>query len=65
MSKRDKVEAYLLDGNTITSYEAFTRFGATRLSSIIFDLKKRGHNIVGDIEKHSDGTRYMRYRIED
>lgn len=29
----------------ITSWEAFERFGATRLSAIIFELKRRGEKI--------------------
>ena len=29
----------------LTSLEAFERFGATRLSGHIFELKKQGHNI--------------------
>ena len=31
---------------TITSMEAISLYGATRLSAIIFDLRKAGHNIV-------------------
>lgn len=30
----------------ITSLEAINRFGATRLSDIIFRLRKKGYNIV-------------------
>lgn len=30
----------------ITSIEAINRFGATRLSDIIFRLRKKGYNIV-------------------
>lgn len=32
----------------ITSWEAFERFGATRLSAIIFALRKRGYRIASE-----------------
>ena len=32
----------------ITSLEAIEKFGATRLSGIIFALRKRGYNIISD-----------------
>ena len=42
----------------ITSWEAFERFGATRLSAIIFELKKRGIRIAS--ENKTVTTRYGR-----
>lgn len=51
----------------ITSLEAITHFGATRLSAIIFELRKDGHNIVMDWEEGTDmyghKMRYGRYRL--
>lgn len=38
----DHLEKY----GTITSLEAIELYGATRLSSIIYNLRKRGHKIV-------------------
>ncbi len=36
---------HLLKGNNITSLEAIEKFGITRLSGRIYDLKERGHMI--------------------
>ena len=51
----------------ITSMEAFERYGATRLSAIIYDLKKQGHNIVTIMEegvnRYGEPTRYARYHL--
>lgn len=51
----------------ITSMEAFERYGATRLSAIIFDLRKQGHNIVTIMEegvnRYGDKTHYARYHL--
>lgn len=51
----------------ITSMEAFEKYGATRLSAIIFDLRKQGHNIVTIMEeginRYGENTRYARYHL--
>lgn len=51
----------------ITSMEAFEMYGATRLSAIIFDLKKKGHNIVTimveGVNRYGEPTRYARYHL--
>lgn len=52
----------------ITSKDAFERFGATRLSGLIFQLRKKGYNISTKNELVK--TRYgrlveiARYRLE-
>lgn len=45
-TQRSEVLKYMLDGNRITSMQAIEKFGATRLSDIIFKLRKRGYNII-------------------
>lgn len=45
MNQRKAIKDYLLQGYALTSMEAFNMFGATRLSAIIFDLKKQGMDI--------------------
>lgn len=45
MSKTQLVLAHLKEYGTITSWDAIRFYGATRLSAIIFDLRKRGYNI--------------------
>lgn len=42
----NEVLAYMQSGNRITSMKAIEKFGATRLSDIIFKLRKRGYNIT-------------------
>lgn len=52
--KKDKTSAvlnHLKVRGSITSMEAFELYGATRLSAIIFCLRKKGYNI-----KTNDGT---------
>lgn len=44
-NKTQAVLAHLKEHGTITSLEAIEEYGATRLSAIIFNLRKRGYNI--------------------
>lgn len=44
-SQNDKIQAWLLEGRPITSWQAIMMFGCTRLSARIFDLKERGLDI--------------------
>ena len=64
MSKTDKVLYQLQNNGSITSWEAITKYRATRLSGIIFNLRKQ-YKIDGVWETYTnqDGetSRYIRY----
>lgn len=45
-NKTTEVLKHLQENGSITSMEAIELFGATRLSAIIFNLRRHGHNIV-------------------
>ena len=45
-TQMSEILAYMQAGNRITSMQAIEMFGATRLSAIIFDLRKAGYNII-------------------
>ena len=51
----------------ITSFEAIEKFGATRLSGIIFVLKKRGFGIETEMvqgkNRYGHSTNYAIYRL--
>jgi len=44
-TQMSEILAYMQAGHKITSMTAIDMFGATRLSAIIFDLRKAGYNI--------------------
>jgi hypothetical protein len=48
MSKTQKVKEHLIKHKSITSWEAIKLYKATRLSSIIFNLKKTGMKIISE-----------------
>lgn len=64
----DRVLQYLKENKSITSLEAIKEFGATRLSAIIYNLRKE-HNITTQYEtsknRYGDSVSYARYILED
>ena len=69
VTKAKKVEEYLRQHGSISSWEAITLFKATRLADIIFKMRKRGYVIESKRERSisSDGTEipYVRYVLVD
>ena len=67
-TKTNLIKEHLLDKGTITSWEAIQKYHATRLSAIIFNLRKRGFVINNDwninIDKQGRKSRYVTYRLE-
>jgi hypothetical protein len=65
-TQRSEVFTYLTKNGTITSLEAFEKFGATRLAAIIFDLRKHGH-IIDTIDmscktRYDETATYAKYK---
>ena len=67
MSLTRRVLNYMLDFDGITSWEAIKEFGATRLSAIIFNLRKKGFIIENEwIEtknRYGDNVRFVKYSL--
>jgi hypothetical protein len=63
MTKTDAVFAHLKKGKTITSWQAFELFRATRLADIVFKLRAKGYDITTFLIE-SNGTRYAKYKLE-
>ena len=50
------VLAYIIQHDSITSMEAFEHLGVTRLSAVVYNLKKKGYKIKSESEQVK--TRY-------
>jgi hypothetical protein len=65
-TQRSEVFMYLTKNGTITSIEAFEKFGATRLAAIIFDLRKHGHVIdtidMSGKNRYDETATYAKYK---
>jgi hypothetical protein len=62
-SKTQKVARHLVTKKQITSWDAITKYKATRLSSIIFNLKKRGF-IIQSVSEQNGNSSYVRYHFK-
>ena len=68
MTQKERVLRHLQDYGSITSMEAFSEYGITRLSAVIFDLRSQGHSIetineTGE-KRYEEKTTYARYILE-
>ena len=58
MNKTQAVIRHLMRRGHITPWTAIDRYGATRLSAIIFNLRKRGFDITTVMKKGKDRNGY-------
>lgn len=65
ITQKQRVLKHLQENNSITSWEAIKEFGATRLSAIIFDLKKEGYNFneewVSTVNRYNEPVTFKKY----
>ena len=66
VTQTDTVLNILNSGKSITSMEAFD-LGITRLSAIIFTLRRRGYNIISEdctcVTRYGAKAQYCSYRL--
>ena len=63
-SQNDKIRAWLLDGRSITSWQAIMMFGCTRLSARIFNLREEGMDIKVRKKITPKGSHVAEYYLE-
>lgn len=65
ITKTSMVLNHLKKHGTITSMEAIENYGATRLSAIIFELRKKGYDIdthdVHGVDRYGNKVVYGKY----
>ena len=59
-SKIAKVKAHLQSQGSITSWQAISLYRATRLSAIIFNLRKNGWNITS-VRMEDGESKFVKY----
>lgn len=69
MTQCEKIVEYIREYGSITTMEAFTDLGITRLASRIHDLQSEGFNIEREIVKgknrYGETIHYMRYSFKN
>ena len=67
MTQFEIIKNHLEKYHTITSMEAFKRYGITRLSATIFNLRAEGNRIVTEYQtsknRYGEKTTYAVYRL--
>ena len=68
LTKRlQRVFDYMVEFGSITSLQAFVDLGETRLSGAIYELKKKGVNVIGEdvtvLNRYKEKRRVTKYRI--
>lgn len=69
MNGEKRVLDYIKAHGSITSWDAITEYGITRLSAVILRLRKQGYNIVTDNEtkknRFGETCTYARYSLAE
>lgn len=67
-NKTQKVLEHLQNNTGITSMEAYDLYGATRLAAIVFNLRKRGYNIIDVdrecVDRYGHKCNFVEYRLK-
>lgn len=64
LAQREQIKEFLLTHKKISTWEAIQKFRITRLGAHIYELRKRGMNIVGERKRNNKtGTWYIEYYI--
>ena len=66
--QQQRVLQYMQEFGSISSLEAFKDLGVTRLSAVIFCLKKKGHKITSETEfcknRYGEPVHFSRYSVK-
>lgn len=66
-NKEQRVLRYMQDVGSITSLEAISELGDTRLAATIFGLKKKGYAIASttetNVNRYGESVHYSRYSL--
>lgn len=69
MNQTEAVLTHLKANKTLTSYEAFSLYGSTRLADIVYRLRQKGYNITTSDrvqkDRYGNKTIFCEYRLEE
>ena len=68
LTKRRKIELHLIEEGSITSWEAIEQYGVTRLSAVIYNLKKDNWTFETEniefVDRFGDKGNYAKYILK-
>ena len=63
MNQTEQILHHLKQGNKLTSWEAIHKFRCTRLSAIIYNLRRYGYDILAVMQVGKNSKRYAEYTL--
>lgn len=67
-SQRDDIIHHLMTEGSITAWEAIKEYGSTRLSAIVYELRKQGWNIESEMvtakNRYGNPVTFARYHFK-
>lgn len=68
MSQRDDIIRHLMTEGSITAWEAIKEYGSTRLSAIVYELRKQGWKIESEMisakNRYGHPVQYAKYHFK-
>ena len=68
MTQEERVLRHLQDFGSITSWEAITEYGITRISARIYTLRQQGYNIESETinakNRYGESTHFAKYILK-
>lgn len=62
ISQENAILEYLKQGNSLTPLDALEKFGTMRVGARVYDLKRKGYNIISDTGYYGK-KRFARYSL--
>lgn len=68
LSQRDDIIRHLMTEGSITAWEAIKEYGSTRLSAIVYELRKKGWHIESEMvtskNRYGNTVQFARYHFK-
>lgn len=68
LSQRDDIIRHLMTEGSITAWEAIKEYGSTRLSAIVYELRKKGWHIESEMvtskNRYGNPVTFVRYHFK-
>ena len=68
LSQRDDIIRHLMTEGSITAWEAIKEYGSTRLSAVIYELRKKGWRIESEMvtskNRYGNPVTFVRYHFK-
>ena len=65
MTQNEMLLHHMREHGSITTMEAFSLYGVTRISARVWEMRHAGHNVDKVMETNDNGKTYARYFLKE